>query len=682
MKVLNPATQPENQLWKQIGQYAQDLMEVQNHRRDSVTTHTQWEVLRRSKKEAFMRSFPPLLLEKCPLNARTVSSYTFEHYRIENVIFESIPGWEVNATLYLPKEQGIYPAVVCPTGSSSKSRTAYQRPCQIFARNGYIAVSIDPPGFAGERKFMNDCFVTGQTGFLTGIWCQANYIIDTLRVLDYLDTRFDVERSKGYAMSGLSLGGFITSLAGWMDDRIACIAPVCSVKSHLQNDIVERYTAQPSSWGIGFFTSGIDTADLLCMAAPKPCLIHAGRFDEVLDAESAEQVFKEVEHIYSLYGGEHNLELFIDDAPHEYSAKMAVKTVEWMNRLIAVAPRPFVPLTDKDIDYVDPEKLRCNPSCRMNYYTLNKREAEQLAVDRAVITKTPAKLASQVRKTLAITKTHDSVSVDTTLISNRLWVHSLYGVDMTLPEDIHIPGLLLKRINRETPIKFPAMLFLDENGKWEWLYKNGPLTAAARFLERSEDEREPMILSMDLSGWGELAPQPAAYELASWGDTMNSIAYIGLGADRPIIGLRVKEALAALEWLEHHPDVDPERLYIGGRGQGAIVALLTAFLHGKVKKVLCTEMLSHYGALAEDYPNNWQSDVMIPEVLKHYDLPDLAAACQADILMLNPLDGCRQPTSVEKVTMLYEEALRQGMRLHTKLTEEELKKTFINYIYE
>lgn len=682
MKVLNPLLNPENQLWKQTGLYAKELIEVQNHRRDSVTTHTQWEVLRRGKKEAFMRAFPPLLLEKCPLNARTVSSHSFENYRIENVIFESIPGWEVNATLYLPKEPGIYPAVVCPTGSSSKTRPVYQRPCQIFARNGYIAVSIDPPGFAGERSFMNDCFVTGQSGFLTGIWCQANYIIDTLRVLDYLDTRFDVERSRGYAVSGLSLGGFITSLVGWMDDRITCIAPVCSVKSHLQNDIVERYTAQPSSWGIGFFTNGIDTTDLLCMAAPKPCLIHAGRFDEVLDAESAGQVHREVEHIYSLYGAENQVELFIDDSPHEYSARMANKTVEWMNRLIAAAPKPFLPLTDNDIIYVEPNKLKCFPSTRMNYYTLNKREAAQLADERMTHPKTAAKLASLVRKSLSLTKINAPVSVDTAQIDGPAWVHSLFGVDMTLAEDVHIPGLLLKRINRETPTKFPALLFFDENGKWEWLYKTGPLAGAARFLERSEDEREPMVLSLDLSGWGELAPQPAAYELASWGDTMNSIAYIGLGADRPVMGLRVAEALAALDWLEHQPDIDPERLYIGGRGQGAIVALLAAILSGKTKKVLCVEMLSHFGALLEDYPNNWKSDVIIPEVLKHYDLPELAAACQAGILLLNPMDGSKNPVTEEQATLLYEDALRKGMRLHVGQTAEETKKTFINYIYE
>ncbi len=247
MRVLNPSIQPHNQLWKLTGLLAREQLEAHNNRRNGLSTLEEWEEMRSGMWKAFMTAFPPLLLEKCQLNARVVSSYTFEHYRIENLLFESIPGWEVNATLYLPKEPGRYPAVICPTGSSTKTRTGYQRPCQIFARNGYIALSLDPIGFAGERKRMNDCFVTGQNGFLTGIWCQANYIVDVLRCLDYLDTRPDVRREKGYALTGLSLGGHITGLCGWMDDRIAGIAPVCSVKSHLQNDIIERYPAQPSS---------------------------------------------------------------------------------------------------------------------------------------------------------------------------------------------------------------------------------------------------------------------------------------------------------------------------------------------------------------------------------------------------------------------------------------------------
>jgi len=676
MKILDPSIRPENQLWRLTGQLAKDMLEAHNRKRENLISKEEWEALYAEKKKAFIKAFPPLLLEKCPLNARVVSRHDFENFRIENILFESIPGWEVNATLYLPKEPGVYPAVVCPTGSSSKVRTVYQKPCQTFARNGYIALSIDPPGFIGERKLMNDCFITGQSGFLTGIWSQANYIIDTLRCLDYLDTRPDVERSKGYAVSGLSLGGHMTTLCGWMDDRIACIAPVCSVKSHLQVIMIERYTNQPTSWYAGFLKHGIDTSDLLCMAAPKPCLIHAGAGDEVSDAESARKVYSDVKQIYRLYGAQDRVEVFVDNCPHEYSSNMANRTVEWLNGIIAVNPKPFNPLQEADLQFLKPEYLQCHPSNQLNYYTLNKREAEQLAAQR--LSKSAEVLAQEIKEILSLPAKCMPESVHSNLIDQPVWAHSLFGVEMLLPDEVHIPGLLLKRTVCE---QVPALLFFDENGKWEWLYKTGPLARAARFLERTTDEREPMVLSMDLSGWGELTPQPGAYDLAEWADTINQLAYIGMGTGKTVIGQRVREALTALYWMENHPDVDKNRIYMGGRGQGAVVALLAAIISGNTQKLLCVEMLSHYGALLEDYPNTWKSDVMIPEVLKHFDLPELAVAFTGQMLLLNPLDGTKAPLCQDKATWLYNDAQRKGAQIHTGLNEQEIKKTFVDFIY-
>ncbi|HOP09979.1 MAG TPA: hypothetical protein PK629_00645 [Oscillospiraceae bacterium] len=676
MKVSDPSVRPENQLWRLTGQTAKEMLEAHNRKRESLTDAAEWEALSAEMKQAFLKAFPPLLREKCPLNARVVSRHEFEHFRIENVLFESIPGWEVNATLYLPKEPGVYPAVVCPTGSSSKVRTVYQKPCQIFARNGYIALSIDPPGFIGERRLMNDCFVTGQSGFLTGIWSQANYITDTLRCLDYLDTRPDVERSKGYAVSGLSLGGHITAHCGWMDDRITCIAPVCSVKSRLQVIMTERYTAQPTSWYTGFLKHGIDTSDLLCMAAPKPCLIHSGTGDEVSDTASARKVYADVQRIYKLYAAQDRAELFVDNCPHEYSANMANRTVEWMNGLIAVNPKPLTPLQESDLQFLEPEYLQCHPSNKLNYYTLNKQEAERLAAQRQP--KSAEAYTAEIKQLLSLPAECKPESVRADLIDQPVWVHSLFGVEMLLSDDVHIPGLLLKRTACE---KAPALLFFDENGKWEWLYKNGPLARAARFLERTTDDKEPMVLSMDLSGWGELTPQPGAYDLASWADTANQLAYIGMGIEHTVIGQRVKEALSALFWLENRPDVDRNRIYMGGRGQGALVALLTAAVSGHIKKLLCVEMLSHYGALLEDYPNLWKSDVMIPEVLKHFDLPELAAVFGGQLLLLNPLDGTKAPLCRDKADWLYRDAQKRGAEIHAGLNPQEIQKIFTDFIY-
>ncbi len=59
------------------------------------------------------------------LNVRDVSRHARDGYRIENVLYESLPGWDVNATLFLPdpaKFAPPWPAIVIPVGLYQASR--------------------------------------------------------------------------------------------------------------------------------------------------------------------------------------------------------------------------------------------------------------------------------------------------------------------------------------------------------------------------------------------------------------------------------------------------------------------------------------------------------------------------------------------------------------------------------
>src|SRR3990172_12688494 len=73
-------------------------------RRRAVDTPEQWRAWREETLKAIRAPFPPILFERGrPLKARVVSRHEFPDYRIENVLFESLPGWEVNGSVYLPR---------------------------------------------------------------------------------------------------------------------------------------------------------------------------------------------------------------------------------------------------------------------------------------------------------------------------------------------------------------------------------------------------------------------------------------------------------------------------------------------------------------------------------------------------------------------------------------------------
>jgi dipeptidyl aminopeptidase/acylaminoacyl peptidase len=60
----------------------------------------------------------------------------------------------------------------------------------------------------------------------------------------------------------------------------------------------------------------------------------------------------------------------------------------------------------------------------------------------------------------------------------------------------------------------------------------------------------------------------------------------------------VDDILAALEWLARRPDVDPERIYLGGHSTGGTLALLTAASGARVRGVFAfgpIDDVSHYG---------------------------------------------------------------------------------------
>lgn len=647
-------------------------------RRSGVTDAAEWQSVRERLLDAVKAAFPPEMLSRdWPLRARVVSSYAFEHFRVENVLFESLPGWEVNASLYLPKEPGRYPGVVCPTGHSSKTRISYQTAAQTFARNGYAAISFDPPGCVGEKQQCNDHFTNGLIGFLTGYWSQTHFVIDALRCMDYLETRDDIDSAGGFAMTGVSGGGFTTIFAAMLDERVRVSAPVCCLSAHELIHLQDLYTSCPEQFGFGYIRAGIDYQDYLTIAAPTPTLIVAGKYDEVFDYRSVEAIYADTKRLYGLLGAEERCGLFIDEhSGHEYSVAMASRVVEWMNRFLLGTPKEALPLSAADIAAIEPEKLLCHPSETTNMFTVNRDAAVRLQGERLLPEAADERLAALRAKAEELL----GVSADETLLRGAAveasppvrWVHEVakLALEAGPAEGLRVPGVLLRRADGEAKRR-PALLYIDEAGKWNALRHGGLLARAGGFLQREEGANEPVVLSIDASGFGELEMEPTAYDLASWNDIERIVTYLSISAGRPVMGLRVRDALAALAYLRGRDDVDPERLMVGGAGIGAIVALHAALLAPDVRRVVMLGGLSHYGAMTERFPFAWRQSIILPQVLRHYDLPDIAGALPGAVTVLNPLDAARETVPAEQAAQLYAGVAARGGRVASGMTAAE-----------
>ena len=90
--------------------------------------------------------------KRTPLNARCTGKLERKNYTVENIIYESRPGLPVTASLYIPKGEGPFPAVLGACGHSPDGRFCdlYQTFAQVLARKGF-AVFIYDPLSQGER---------------------------------------------------------------------------------------------------------------------------------------------------------------------------------------------------------------------------------------------------------------------------------------------------------------------------------------------------------------------------------------------------------------------------------------------------------------------------------------------------------------------------------------------------
>jgi dienelactone hydrolase len=685
MRVLKSEDNPELQLQKEIIKICRDKLAIQAQKRKETKNKIEWNTIKESFINHIKSSFHHSVLDrKNPLNTRMVSEEDFPEYRIENVVFESMPGWEVNATVYLPKNDGVYPAVVCPTGHSSKTRESYQTSAQVFARNGYVAISFDPPGCQGEIAYMNNHFTNGVIGYLTGIWSNSHFVIDAIRCIDYLETRKDVDMGNGVTVTGVSGGGCTTIYVAILDDRVKFFAPVCCLARHEEIHLTDLYTSCPEQFANGFIKQGIDYVELIAVQVPKPCLVIAGQQDELFDYQSTQKLYKEVEKIYGIYNVKSNVGLYIQkDSGHAYTVEMAGKVVQWMNRIIKKEDKSPLVIKKENIKIQPADKLKCYPSNNVNMFTVNKLEGQRLEDSRVFPQENKKReyLKEKTRKVLGLNEyDYCYSSVWEEQNPSVRWSHQLQKIDINIEDSVHVPGLLYKRVrssNNKITEKRPAMLFIDEYGKWKGFYHSDYLAKAGRFLEREGIESEPLILSIDISGLGELKPQPTSYDMAWWNDIERILTYLSISSGKPIMGLRVRDAHAALNYLKSREDIDENRIIIAGRGIGAIVAIHTSLFAKRFQKLILWDMLVNYKAMTEQFPFHWPQSIIIPDILKYYDLQDLLEVilCEEKIV-INPLDAQRKPVNYENADKIY----NNKAKVFAQLEDDEAKNVFVNMI--
>ena len=252
---------------------------------------------------------------------KLVSSKIINFFRVENVIFQGKNGECIPINVYSPLDDNKkYPAVVVSVGHwrEGKRLEVNQRLCQHLCAEGMVVAIYDPmyqgernpytdqmlermfPGVSEDIQMVNLHMQSGNACYLLGDNLGEFFLWDSMRVVDYLLTRNDVDPER-IAATGQSGGGTQSVYLAACDDRVTCYSPIQSItKERLTITGSGIGDCEQSMMGISE-DDGFDYPDMLWGAYPAQCMINAARKD-FFGIEGVYEVNDELATLYNLLG--------------------------------------------------------------------------------------------------------------------------------------------------------------------------------------------------------------------------------------------------------------------------------------------------------------------------------------------------------------------------------------------
>lgn len=255
-----------------------------------------------------------------PLNPVIRSRRVMNGYIVENVAFESIPGYYVCGTLYRPaKSKGPLPVIINPHGhfynkvdqsipdERGRYRPDMQYRCAALAKMGAIVFNYDMYAW-GESVQQTGNKSYHRTGFAL-----AMQTWNSIRALDFLLSLPDADKSR-VGVTGASGGGTQTFLITALDDRITASVPVVMVSSSF-------YGGCPCESGLpiheGCNDHKTNNAEITAMAAPRPLLVISDGNDWTKSVPGTDYPY--LKKVYALYGKENNVtNVHLPNDQHDY----------------------------------------------------------------------------------------------------------------------------------------------------------------------------------------------------------------------------------------------------------------------------------------------------------------------------------------------------------------------------
>ena len=576
------------------------------------------------------------LPEKTPLNARTVATLQRDGYRIEKVVFESMPGIFVTANLFHPDAAAFkapYPAVVMSCGHSElgKDCNIYLRACVLAVRAGFVAFMYDPYE-QGERRLSplsstkDHCQIGLRAALLGGSMAQLR-IWDAMQAVSLAAGRPEVD-ARRIGFMGQSGGGTVTALMTAADWRLKATAPSCYLTT--LTSLCEHMGPQDAEQNIfGQLAFGLNHTGYVLLPDAKVAV--TAKFSDMFTYYGTRRLFRIVESVAAKVGSAGSYALNAGYGVHGWTEGTEQGSVDWMRTWLrgeegllpldlqkCAARDVGFSLADADLGLAEDER-GCTPTGRTadlpgarTIYDVFRAGLARAEAGRRPFATAEARAAA-VRRLAAIQLPEES-----RVVVKTIGEESVEGLRVTHLAFIHRDGLALpaELVVRAGAEPTAAVLSVGREGR-----------AAALAAARGELDAGKAVLVADLSGLGSIGRGRHVFYGATDCPEEGTSAMLYLMGES-MVGRRATDILAVADWLSGRGF---QEVSVVAKNDVAIAAAHAfAAKPGAISSVRTVDAPPSWAQMLSpenDGKENLRYTFVVNGALNHYDWPELLAPC-------------------------------------------------------
>ncbi len=309
----------------------------------------------RQWKEELVKRFTSLLggfpEQPAALEAVVLERVRFDDYIQERVEITTYEGLRMPLYVLIPRQdQQKFPSVIAlhghgygsreivglePDGSIRSGDPGLHKDFAVeLVKRGFIVAAPELIGF-GDRRFEVDkeaapgkssCFHIAAQLLLAGQTVAGYRVYETMRVVDYLQTRGEVQHQQIGCM-GISGGGLVAAFTAALDERIQATA--VSGYANTFADSIVKVGHCLDNYIPGLLLEA-EMSDIIGLIAPRSLLIESGDQDRVFPVAGARKAVEALERIYDSVGASDRLETDFFHGGHEISG---AKAYDWFELL-------------------------------------------------------------------------------------------------------------------------------------------------------------------------------------------------------------------------------------------------------------------------------------------------------------------------------------------------------------